>query len=137
MTPQRQPPGFATAAWYSDPTDHRCPHDGWLESIEFTEPAAGERQEQRTTAVKIRLLGAYHDGHIVFHYSGVEGYQLKSESCGRGLGDWLHDEFSIAENGLLRHSITWRIGPSQESHWLIKAHNVTYDWVPVPPRLSS
>jgi hypothetical protein len=130
MPVQRQLPDFATAAWYSDPSDHRCPHDGWLESLQFTEPALGKRQEQRKTAVTLRLLGAFHDGHILLHYTGVTGYQLSSESCGRGLGDWLHDEFSVAESGLLSHRITWCLGPSQESHWLIEAEDVRYEWVP-------
>ena len=22
---------LGTAEWYQDPSDHRCPHDGWLE----------------------------------------------------------------------------------------------------------
>jgi hypothetical protein len=130
MRAQKQLPEFATAAWYSDPSDHRCPHDAWLESLEFTEPAVGERWEQRKTAVTLRLLGAYHDGRILFHYTGVTGYQLSSESCGRGLGDWLHDEVSVAESGLLTQRITWCFGPSQESHWLIEAEDIRYEWVP-------
>ena len=130
MPAQRQLPDFATAAWYSDHNDHRCPHDAWLESIEFTEPAVGERQEQRKTAFTLKLLCAYHDGHIIFRYAGVTGYQLSSESCGRGLCDWLHDEFSVAQSGLISHHITWCMGPSQQSHWLIEAEDVRYEWVP-------
>jgi len=24
---------LATAEWYQNPNDHRCPHDGWLENL--------------------------------------------------------------------------------------------------------
>ncbi len=130
MFAQRQLPDFATAPWYSDPSDHRCPHDAWLESLQITEPGLGERREQRKTAVTLKLLGPYHDGHILFHYAGVTAHQLSSESCGRGIGDWLHDEFAVSESGLLTHRITWCLGPSQKSHWLIEAENVRYEWVP-------
>lgn len=130
MPAKSQLPEFATAAWYSDHNDHRCPHDSWLESLEFTEPAVGDRQEQRKTAITLKLLGAYHDGHILFHYSRVTSYQLGSEACGRGVGDWLHDELSVAESGFLRHRITWCFGPSKESHWVIEAEDITYEWVP-------
>jgi len=130
MLAQKQLPEFAVAAWYSDPKDHRCPHDAWLESLEFTEPAAGNRQEHRKTAITVRLLGAYHDVHIIFRYSGVSSYHLSSESCGSGVGDWLRDELSVASSGLLRHSITWCVGPSQEAHWLIEAEDISYEWMP-------
>jgi hypothetical protein len=130
MLAQRQLPEFATMAWYSNPSDHRCPHDAWLESLEFTEPSVGSRHEHRTTAITLKLLAAYHDGHIIFHYSGVRSYTLSSELCASGLGDWLHDEFSVTENGLLRHCITWCSGPSQQSRWLIEAEDISYEWVP-------
>lgn len=130
MSNQRPLPEFATAQWYADPRDHRCPHDGWLESVEITEPASGARQERRATAVTLRLLGAYHDGHIRFRYTGVTSYRLSSEACGRGVGDWLRDELTVVEGGLLRHQITWCNGPDGESEWVIEAENVAYEWVP-------
>ncbi len=130
MLGKKQVPEFAVAAWYSDPKDHRCPHDAWLESLELTKPAAGTRQEPRKTSITITLLGAYHDGHILFRYSGVSNYELASESCGRGIGDWLRDELSMVSSGLLRHHITWCVGPTQESHWLIEAEDISYEWLP-------
>src|SRR5690348_1953791 len=70
------PPGaksLATSDWYFSSSDHRCPHDSWLESVEVAE--AGEINN-RTLSVRIRLLGAYDDGHIDLHYSDVSHYSI-------------------------------------------------------------
>lgn len=32
---------LALSGWYFDPSDHRCPHDAWLEGITISEPAVG------------------------------------------------------------------------------------------------
>ena len=130
MTALRQLPEFARADWYSNPTDHRCPHDAWLESIEVSEPSKGGRREKRKTAITIRLLGAYHDGHIVFRYSDVSGFAIGSPSSGRGLGDWLEDRYSVPSIGSLRHDITWCLGPDSKSFWFIEAGSITYEWIP-------
>ena len=130
MSSQRQLPDFATAAWYRDPSDHRCPHDAWLEAIEISEPATGERKEKRRTAITIRLLGAYHDGEIVYRYSGVSSYAIGGAASKDGIGDWLRDEVSVCDVGLLRHRITWCIGPATESAWEIVAEGISYEWNP-------
>src|SRR6266567_6369199 len=93
---------LGTAAWYYDPQDHRCPHDGWLESIVIDEKADIDGGK-RATAIRIRLLGAYHDGHIKLVYLKVFAYTLQGAGCDRGLGDWLYDEFRISPNGHLTH----------------------------------
>ena len=128
MSCQRQLPDFATAAWYRDPSDHRCPHDAWLEAIEISEPATGERKEKRQTAITIRLLGAYHDGEIIFRYSGVSSYVVASIASKDGIGDWLRDEFSVCDAGTLRHRITWCSGLATESSWEILAEGISYEW---------
>src|SRR5580765_5783068 len=107
MNQVRQLPEFVSASWYTDPHDHRCPHDAWLESLEVSEPAKGTRNENRRTAIAIKLFGAYHDGHIVLRYRNVRKYSLDSSSCHQGLGDWLKDEFSISETGFVLHRIDW------------------------------
>ena len=61
---QRFPPGafsLATSDWYFGASDHRVPHDAWLEKIVISEPSSGERHELRETSIRVRLLGAYHD----------------------------------------------------------------------------
>ena len=65
--------------WYKDPRDHRCPHDAWVEELMLDEPSSGDRHEHRTTKIRIRLLGAYHDGKIEFHYKGVTSYSFTSK----------------------------------------------------------
>jgi hypothetical protein len=55
---------LASSDWYFLPSEHRCPHDAWLESIIISEPSTGERHELRSASIRIRLLGAYHDGFI-------------------------------------------------------------------------
>lgn len=126
-----QLPEFAAARWYSGPSDHRCPHDAWLEALEISEPAEGERKEKRKTSITVRLLGAYHDGHIVFRYLGVKKHSIASGSCERGLGDWQRDELSRNSEGLVVHRVTWAgIGPQEESQWCIEAESVSCEWIP-------
>lgn len=125
-----RPPVFSTEPWYHDPTDHRCPHDAWLDSVELREPAKGARGEQRQTAIVIRLLAAYHDGWITLRYAGVRRYSLASDECEKGMGDWLRDEFEAGEAGRILHRITWCFGPSRTSQWFVEAEAVTYEWTP-------
>ncbi|HLZ00378.1 MAG TPA: hypothetical protein VKT33_15065, partial [Candidatus Angelobacter sp.] len=68
---------FALSDWYYDHSNwDRCPHDAWVESIELFENFSGERKEQRSIGIKIRLLAASHAGHILFTYNKVFGYAL-------------------------------------------------------------
>jgi hypothetical protein len=53
---------LATSDWYFDLADRRCPHDSWLESATIHEPSTGLRSELRSSALSIKLLGAYQDG---------------------------------------------------------------------------
>jgi hypothetical protein len=130
MITQPQIPQFATEAWYRSPNDHRCPHDAWLDAVEVRELAEGARHERRKTAIEIRLFGAYHDGHIVFRYSGVTRYAIDSTACAGGVGDWIRDEFSTSADGLLEHRISWCRGADLKAEWFIKADEVTYEWIP-------
>jgi hypothetical protein len=127
---QRFPPmahRLASSAWYLDPTDHRCPHDGWLEHLVITEPSSGERNQHRSVAIRIRLLDAYHRGHIELHYPVVFRYQLTSGGTGAGHGDWLYDELRISEQNHLLHEIEWWHA-GQLERWLIEASDVIYSW---------
>jgi hypothetical protein len=120
------------ADWYCNHQDPRCPHDGWLEAAVVEEPATGERQEIRAVAFRVRLLGAYHDGHIEFRYSTVFRYEMSGRGISRGHGDWLHDEFRVSDTGLLLHEIEWSVGTKREgrSRWPIEASDVEYKWLP-------
>lgn len=123
---------FASADWHYDPTDHRCPHDSWVESLTLAEPSSGNRHESRKVELKLRLLGAYHDGHSEILYSEVSGYHLRMPELHRGQGspvghgDWLVDEIRLSERGLVEHEIRF----SQGSSWLIECENIIYKWMP-------
>lgn len=119
---------LATAEWYQNPDDHRCPHDAWLENLIISERA--DTNKKRTTTVLTRLLAAYQDGYIEFFYPEVFRYAFESPSCG-GLGDWLYDEFRPSPNGHLIHEIEWAGSPNSEgARWIIEASDVSFHWVP-------
>jgi hypothetical protein len=130
----RFPPGalsLASSDWYFDPRDHRCPHDAWLEDLRISEPSTGARKEQRVTEIRVRLLGAYHDGFIELRYFGVIRYSLFSPSSVRGIGDWRYDEFRLHSDGHLIHEIEWAGLPGEDSsRWLIEASDVEFGWNP-------
>ncbi len=122
---------LGTAEWWQLPHDHRCPHDGWLESVTVSEIAVGERHENRLTSIRVRLLGAYHDGHIELYYPQVISYQFQNPSCSRGLGDWLYDEFTLSESGHVIHEIEWAGFPgARGSTWIIEASDIEFRWIP-------
>ena len=122
---------LATSDWFFDFTDHRCPHDGWLENISISEPATGERSEQRHTSIRIRLLNAYHDGYIELFYPQVFRYTLSNSAAQRGQGDWRYDEFRLSPQGHLIHEIEWAgSGDEKAAHWLIEATDIEYQWIP-------
>jgi hypothetical protein len=121
---------LATSDWYYNPEDHRCPHDAWLEELGITEPAEGPRHENRTVAIQVRLLGAYHDGHIEMRYPTVFRYELALGSGRQGHGDWRYDEFRLSEEGHILHEIEWaRL--DHTARWLIEASDVEFVWKPL------
>jgi hypothetical protein len=129
----RFPPGahaLATSDWYYNFEDHRCPHDAWLEEATIRESAVGEARAQRTVALEIRLLSAYHDGHISFRYPQVFAYRLDASNSGQGHRDWRYDEFRLSDTGHVIHEIEWA-GPGATSRWLIEASDVQMTWEPV------
>jgi WD40 repeat protein len=117
---------FATANWHYDYGDHRCPHDSWVESLTINEPASRERLQHRSVAITVRLLGAFHDGHILIDYADVQTYSLVRPKSLPGHGDWLVDEIRSSENGLVLHEVLF----SSDSRWLIEARDVSCEWRP-------
>lgn len=122
---------LASSEWYFDPKDHRCPHDAWLESLVVSEPSTGSRQEIRHTTIRVRLLGAYHDGFIELVYPKVFSYQLTSPLAERGLGDWRYDEFRVDPSGHVIHEVEWAgFGSKEASRWIIEASDLEFHWIP-------
>lgn len=115
----------ASLDWYTSPADHRCPHDAWVQAINISEPASGERQEKRSLEIQIRLLGAYQDGMIELTYKGIDEYSLQKSGASLGHGDWLRDEV-IDCDGAILHTIVLVNGKLQ-----IKATEVEYKWTPL------
>jgi hypothetical protein len=122
---------LAVSDWYFDFNDHRCPHDAWLEKLELIEPDDNEHGEMRRLAIRIRLLGAFHDGSIELFYPRVFRYSLDGPSCVEGHGDWRYDEFRISPSGHLIHEIEWAGKPNEkEARWIIEASDVEFTWIP-------
>ena len=125
------PSAFALASseWYFDCRDHRCPHDGWLESITISEPSEGERHEIRAVTICVRLLAAYHDGSIELVYPRVFNYTLAGGDITGGHRDWCYDEFRLSDRGAVIHEIEWQHGHSF-SRWIIEASDVQHEFTP-------
>jgi len=128
----RFPPGalaLVDSDWYfSD--DPRNPHDAWLESATITEHSSGERLEERWISITLKLLGAYHDGHIQFHYPRVFSYSFDTQNSSGGHNDWRYNEFRISEESHLIHEIEWW-GPQPTARWIIESDDVEYQWLPL------
>ena len=123
---------FATASWREDNEDHRNVHDSWVESLTILEPSSGERHENRSLEIHVRLLGPYHDGHMVLIYRGVQSYELSAPQAFKGPplnvghGDWLADEVRLSESNLVQHEVEFSRGTS----WSIECRDIEWAWHP-------
>jgi hypothetical protein len=123
---------FATASWRHS-EDHRCLHDSWVESVTVSEPSFGQRHENRSLEIEVRLLGSYHDGRITLKYRDVQSYSLQTPSefrlppLGVGHGDWLSDEVTLSERKFVLHEIEF----SRGSRWLIESKDIEWRWEPI------
>lgn len=121
---------FAAADWHYDFSDHRAPHDGWLEALEIREHAAGARRQYGRVEILVRLLAAHHDGHIELRYTDVQSYSLASSvEPDAGRRDWLYDEVRLSEGGRVEHEVEWSGG----GLWLIECGDLAYAWLPPRP----
>ena len=131
---------LATSRWYFNNTDHRAPHDAWLEEARFVEVAAPDDRAARRLDFQVRLLGAYHDGWIELRYHDVSRYRLDysppRQARGRGHGDWRYDEFRLAAGGRVEHEIEWWSARAV-GNWLIEAADVAHHWIPMADPSSS
>jgi hypothetical protein len=134
---KRLPPkalAFALADWHYDHSDHRCPHDSWLEDLRIEEGPGASPVHERTIRIVILLLGAYHDGQLRVVYDNVFSYALdfappKTRATSRSHGDWLIDEIrSEGHRGRATHEIHWANG----GEWIIEAAEIEAIWEPHP-----
>jgi hypothetical protein len=121
---------LATAPSHYDHNDPRCPHDAWVETLLIAEAAEGERQQFRSLGITLRLLGAYHDGHIQLTYDTVQAYTLHKPIANvLAHSDWLVDELRLSEQGQVVHEIVFASG----ARWLIECADIRYEWQPLNP----
>lgn len=113
---------FATAPWHYNYSNHRCPHDAWLETVTIQDQQHQTRDEASkwTTIIHVRLLGAYHDGYIELTYKNVQSYLLENHGS-----DWMTDEVRLSAKGLIEHEIVWLGG-----RWIIECEDIVYEWKP-------
>jgi hypothetical protein len=80
--------------------------------------------------MRVRLLGAYHDGHIELLYPRVFGYQFRVTDGECGHRDWRYDEVRLSPCGHVVHEIEW-YGRKEVGSWLVKASDVEFRWTPL------
>ena len=110
---------FSMADWHHNYRDHKALHDSWLESIEVIESG---RNDERTCDIKVRLLGAFHDGHLVLLYKGVKSYQVGSSASEHTAIN--RDEVRLSDSGYVLHEIQWW----QSFSWLIECEDIFFEW---------
>lgn len=106
---------YALASWHCDPTDHRCIHDAWVETISVVEAGTGARKEIRSMGVVIRLLAAHHDRRLILKFPGVRRYsvqrlQSQFDRPNAGHGDVLDDSIKLASDGYLLYTLRTEFG---------------------------
>ena len=129
----REAYSFAAADWHYDHDDPRCPHDAWVETLVVAEVASGTRAEIRDLEIRVRLLGAWHDGHIDLTYTKVQSYLFDTPRnleypmrSSKGHEDWIFDEMRLSDLGNVVHEVQFSGGSS----WLIECEDLIYRWMP-------
>jgi hypothetical protein len=123
---------FATDARHFAPDAKETLHDAWLMELSVREPATGERKEQRTTEIELRLLGAFHDRVHALRYTGVERYEVVG-IVGGGHGDLYTHEVRLAPDGVrVVHEFLF-VG-SSEPRLLIVCADFTHEMLPLEQR---
>ena len=120
---------LATSEWYYNFSDHRCPHDAWLEH--FTLKTENKLHDQKSIDIHLCLLGAYHDMFLEFHYKNVREYNLTGQNFPSNQEDWIIDEFRMNKNGLLIHEIEWAQKSDITSKWKIVCDDVSFSTKPL------
>jgi hypothetical protein len=98
----------------------------------ISEPARGSRRERRRIDIEVRLLGAYHDGHLILRYLNVVAYRLDQPNAAAdrkfrrwvGHGDWLMDDVGISNEGFMTHEVILRGG----AKWYIECEDFAFEW---------
>ena len=117
---------FALAKWHYDASDHRCPHDAWLEKFTVTEGSQGSSHELRHLGINVLLIGSFQDGFLSLEYERVHRFSMGAATKS-GFGDWLIDEIRLAEDG--RHVIHEVLFANQ-AEYLVECEELRCLWSP-------
>lgn len=119
---------LATAEWYQNPSDHRCPHDATLDYFVLSTAVDYDKRSVRT--MRTRLIAAYRDAFIEITYPEVFSYSFENRSCAGKQTEWLYDEFRLTSSSHIIHEIEWTSGPGIQERWIIEASDVRFSWHP-------
>ena len=87
---------------------------------------AKEESEPHFSAMIVELASAT-GGRIVITYPELRSYRLSMNSDTSGNhGEWEYDEFTLAEDGSVVHTIEWSDG----AVWKITSSDVFHEYVP-------
>lgn len=90
----------------SDPDYYyRSIHDAWLDYFRIEEIASGERMEQRSTEIEVRLLGPFHERRVFIRYKDVIEYHITASKLEKGHGDLLLHEMRLGDESELIHEL--------------------------------
>jgi hypothetical protein len=129
----REAYSFAAADWHYNHNDPRCPHDAWVETLVVAKVASGPKAEIRDLEIRVRLLGAWHDGHVELTYPKVQSYLFETPRRleypmrpSKGHDDWMIDEVRLSDLGYIVHEVMFSSGSS----WLIESEDLIHRWLP-------
>lgn len=114
---------LAISDWYFSLTDHRSPHDSWLDRLEILEANTREADGRGTAVIRVRLLNAWYDRYLEFFYPQVYNYRLDLSDGSWCRRDWRYDEFRLSDDRCVIHEIEWA-GPKDVGRWLITASDM-------------
>ena len=128
----RLPPNTKHFVFHEDHynfTSEKCLHDSWVQHLTLEERPLGTHGSDRVVNINLKLLGAFHDGYHHLTYHNVESYSLRLRKTARsatiiGHGDWLIDEVTLNENGMVCHEIIF----SDTGTWKIVCADISYRW---------
>ena len=122
---------FALHARYWDPKSTACPHDAWVQKVEFLESPNStdlppiDRQNRRIN-ISLELPGWNHEDLLVFRYEHVFFYSFVmaelSKSGNRTHGDWLRDLIDLLPDGRVEHRIEFSSG----TEWRILCADIQF-----------
>ncbi len=108
---------FAAQANHYNLHSHSSLHDAWLESMTISEPARGDRNQNRRVDIELCLLGPFHDRKMHLYYKDVYEYSFdtatrrdKLPSVSGGHGDLLSHEIRLDPPDIIIHELQFSRG---------------------------